>query len=189
MAHPRFTSLPSLHWQALECMNACPEQGVAEVLFDRGSLSRRLSELSRGEFAVIPLQEQYSLLRDDECLALNLPSGSRGWIREVYLTGYGKPWVYARTVMPESILKESGLSIESLGNRPLGELLFGADHFCRGALEVFRYMKFDQAARLIEPLWMRRSNFTRGSLTMCVSEMFLPGFWAARAEGNLWDRL
>jgi chorismate--pyruvate lyase len=165
-------------------MNAHPEQRVSEVLLDRGSLSRRLSELSHGEFAVMPLQEQHSLLRDDECLALNLPSGSRGWIREVYLTGYGKPWVYARTVMPESILQENGLNMESLGSRPLGELLFGADHFCRGALEVFRYMKFDRGARLIEPLWMRRSNFSRGSLMLCVSEMFLPGFWAARAQGT-----
>jgi chorismate lyase len=179
MVHPSFTSIPSLLWQTSDQLSVRPERTVSDVLFDRGSLSRRLFELADGEFAVTPLREQHSLLHDDECLALELPSGSHGWVREVYLTGFGKPWVYARTVVPESTLQRDELDIASLGERPLGAVLFGADNFYRGAVEVCRYWQFDHPVHLIEPLWMRRSNFTRGPLTLCVSEMFLPAFWAA----------
>ncbi|MDB6145064.1 MAG: chorismate--pyruvate lyase [Pseudomonas sp.] len=185
MVHPRFMAIPSLLWQAQDQMTVVPDEWVADVLFDRGSLSRRLSALSQGVFGVMLLRQEHCLLQDDECLVLNLPSGSCGWTREVYLTGFGKPWVYARTVMSDSVLQQDELGIESLGNRPLGGLLFGADHFSRGTLEVCRYLKSNHPAHLIEPLWMRRSNFARGPLTLCVSEMFLPAFWAAARKETM----
>ncbi len=65
---------------------------------DKGSLTRRLTELADGAFSVTPLHEAWQPLRADECAALGVPADSEGWVREVYLCGQGQPWVFARSV-------------------------------------------------------------------------------------------
>ncbi|MBF2975621.1 chorismate lyase, partial [Pseudomonas aeruginosa] len=71
---------------------------VLDWLFDEGSLTRRLTALADGAFRVEPLLEGWQTLRDDECQGLDVPPGSSGWVREVYLHGHDRPWVFARSV-------------------------------------------------------------------------------------------
>ncbi|WP_433885703.1 chorismate--pyruvate lyase family protein [Pseudomonas vranovensis] len=151
-----------------------------EWLYDQGSLTRRLIQLSADHFCVTPLCEGWQRLREDECQALDLPLGSEGWVREVYLRGHGQPWVFARSVAARSSLESGGLDMEALGSRSLGELLFCEQGFVRRPIEVCHY---PQAWLPLEQchagLWGRRSRFDRDALSVLVAEVFLPTLWIA----------
>lgn len=155
-----------------------PCAAVRDWLFDQGSLTRRLTALSNDAFSVTPLEEGWQTLRADECLALGIPAGSQGWVREVYLRGHGEIWVFARSVAARSALEGSGLDLHQLGSRSLGELLFSDRAFDRGAIEVTRYpAPLLPAAVRDDRLWARRSCFSRGELGVLVAEIFLPALW------------
>ncbi len=165
-----------------------PDAQTLDWLFDEGSLTRRLTEISDNTFSVLPLYEGWQVLRPDECAALDLPQGVQGWVREVYLRGHGEPWVFARSVAGKHSLHDGGLNMDELGTRSLGELLFSDQAFERGAMQVCHYPRnglpqADQA----DHLWARRSRFVRGKLSVLVAEVFLPKLWAAlgaRSENN-----
>jgi chorismate--pyruvate lyase len=147
---------------------------------DRGSLTRRLTALAEGAFSVVPLEEGWQLLRDDECDALGVARASEGWVREVYLRGHEQPWVFARSVAARSALMDSGFDFERLGSRSLGELLFSDPAFARGPLQACHYPAdwLPRAVRQTD-LWARRSCFSQGKLRVLVAEVFLPQLWQA----------
>ena len=165
-----------------------PDAQTLDWLFDEGSLTRRLTEISDNAFSGLPLYEGWQVLRPDDCAALDLPQGVQGWVREVYLRGHGEPWVFARSVAGKHSLHDGGLNMDELGTRSLGELLFSDQAFERGAMQVCHYPRnglpqADQA----DHLWARRSRFVRGKLSVLVAEVFLPKLWAAlgaRSENN-----
>jgi chorismate--pyruvate lyase len=168
-------------WLTANQLQPTPAAGVYSWLFvNQDSLTQRLIELSAEHFSVSPLSEGWQRLRNDECSALGVPDGSQGWVREVYLRGHGQPWVFARSVAARSALEGSGMGLDQLGSRSLGELLFSDRAFERGPLQACRY----PAAWLplevrAERLWARRSCFSRGALAVLVAEVFLPAFWLA----------
>ncbi|WP_028238819.1 chorismate--pyruvate lyase family protein [Stutzerimonas azotifigens] len=173
------------HWLPADALPAPLDPVLHAWLYeDRGSLTQRLTELADGAFGVQPLDEGWQVLRDDECQALGIPAGSAGWVREVYLYGGERPWVYARSVAGREALVASGFDIQHLGSRSLGELLFSDRAFARGTFETCRYPAawLPPAVRQ-EGLWARRSCFSRDSLGVLVAEVFLPAFWA-RAQGT-----
>ena len=170
-------------WLSASQLQPPPAADVYGWLFvNQDSLTQRLVELSAKHFSVLPLSEGWQVLRDDECAALNVATGSQGWVREVFLRGHLQPWVFARSVAARSALEDSGLGLDQLGSRSLGELLFSDRAFARGPLQARHY----PAAWLPEQvrgedLWARRSCFSRGALSVLVAEVFLPAFWAAAA--------
>ncbi|NMY77350.1 chorismate lyase [Pseudomonas rhodesiae] len=167
-------------WLPQSLLNPAPAPLTLDWLFDEGSLTRRLTELSNEGFSVTPLFEGWQPLREDECVALQLAPASIGWVREVYLRGHGRPWVFARSVAARSALQGDGLQMEELGSRSLGELLFCDRAFTRQAIEVCRYpLHWLPAADQADGLWARRSRFDRGTLSVLVAEIFLPSFWHA----------
>ena len=167
-------------WLSSAQLQPTPTATLSDWLFDQGSLTQRLSSLADQQFSVTPLQEGWQTLRDDECQALNVPTGSHGWVREVYLRGHQQPWVFARSVAARSALEGSGLNLGELGSRSLGELLFSDQAFSRGAIHVCRYpAAWLPTAVRSEQLWARRSRFQRGALAVLVAEVFLPSLWQA----------
>nr|WP_244165876.1 chorismate lyase [Pseudomonas abietaniphila] len=157
-----------------------PAPVVLEWLFHEDSLTRRLTRLSHDGFSVTPLFEGWQPLRADECAALNLPDGSEGWVREVYLLGHGEKWVFARSVAARAALENDGLHMDELGTRSLGELLFSDRAFARGPLQICQYpSSWLPQADNRAGLWGRRSCFTRGALGILVAEVFLPTVWRA----------
>jgi chorismate--pyruvate lyase len=173
LAHPP-------RWLTAAQLHPSPATGVRDWLFNEDSLTRRLTALSADGFSVTPLLEGWQRLRSDECAALEVTDGSLGWVREVYLRGHGQPWVFARSVAARSALEGSGLALEQLGSRSLGELLFSDRAFDRGALQACRYPAAWLPAQVRgERLWARRSCFSRGALGVLVAEVFLPTFWPA----------
>lgn len=167
-------------WQPYSQLATDVDQPTLDWLFDEGSLTRRLTRLSNDHFSVTPLREGWQPLREDECIALGLPAGEQGWVREVYLRGHGQPWVFARSVAARSALERSGLDLEALGNRSLGELLFCDQAFTRHPIEWCRYpCAWLPANAAGERLWGRRSRFEREGLSLLVAEVFLPAMWLA----------
>ncbi|HKS15039.1 MAG TPA: chorismate lyase [Pseudomonas sp.] len=167
-------------WLAYPQLATDIDQPTRDWLFDEGSLTRRLTRLSNDDFSVTPLYEGWQPLRDDECLALGLPPGEQGWVREVYLRGHGQPWVFARSVAARAALLRGGLDLEALGSRSLGELLFCDHAFTRHPIEVCRYPQpWLPADASHDGLWGRRSRFEREGLSLLVAEVFLPALWQA----------
>lgn len=170
-------------WLTCDQLSAPPSASVCDWLFDERSLTRRLTDLSANGFSVAPLREGWLPLRDDECAALDVPPGSTGWVREVYLRGNGQPWVFARSVAARQALEGSGLDLQQLGSRSLGELLFSDQAFARGELQVCRYPGAWLPAEAVQDgLWARRSCFRREQLAVLVAEVFLPAFWPAASR-------
>ena len=128
----------------------------------------------------MPVHEGWQRLRADECAALQLPEGSEGWVREVYLLGHGEKWVFARSVAGREALERDGLHMDELGTRSLGELLFSDRAFARGPLQICQYpAPWLPAVDATPGLWGRRSCFSRGPLSILVAEVFLPTVWLA----------
>lgn len=176
------TACASPQWLAPDLLHPTPTARELDWLNEQGSLTRRLTALAAGRFAVEPLVEGWQILRTDECAALGVPSGSEGWVREVYLHGAGRPWVFARSVAARSALERHPFALDSLGSRALGHLLFSDPAFTRQPIEACRY-----PAALLPPavraegLWGRRSLFCQGPLGVLVAEVFLPALWRADA--------
>ena len=173
----------SLFWAPRSQLAPLPDATTLDWLFDEGSLTRRLIQLSNDAFSVTPLFEGWQTLRADECAALDLAEGSEGWVREVYLRGHGEAWVFARSVASRSALQGDGLHMDELGSRSLGELLFCDQAFVRHPIEVCSYpqhwLPIEVAAA---NLWGRRSRFERDGLQLLVAEVFLPALWQASSE-------
>ena len=167
-------------WLAYSHLTTEIDPSTIDWLFDEGSLTRRLTDLSNARFTVTPLFEGWQSLRDDECLSLGLQPGEQGWVREVYLRGHGQPWVFARSIAARSALERGGLDLHTLGSRSLGELLFCDQAFSRHPIEVCRYPGSWLPADIAhEGLWARRSRFERDGLSLLVAEIFLPALWQA----------
>ena len=152
-------------------------------LYEPGSLTARLKALSNQHFQVRPLREGWLPIRDDEAQALGVNADTTAWVREVYLEGHGKPWVFARSIATKEALEKSGFPLSTLGTKPLGEVLALHEAFVRGQLHTWRY----ESALLpdghqTEPCWARRSCFSKGPLQVLVCEVFLPELW--RFQGH-----
>lgn len=153
-------------------------------LFNQALLTQQLRDLSQQCFAVQPIIEEWQILRDDECQALNLPLGTKGWVREVYLKGQQQHWVYARSVAAMSQLQALNFDLTALGTQSLGELLFKQHAFVRESLQAKHYPacllpKVIQSEQPSTIYWARRSCFTHAALTVLVMEVFLPQLWQA----------
>ncbi|KRW61232.1 chorismate--pyruvate lyase family protein [Pseudomonas sp. TTU2014-080ASC] len=173
--HP-VSATPS--WLSCTELQQKPDPTVYDWLFNEDSLTRRLTRQTGGHFSVRPLQEGWQTLRADECSALGVAPGSEGWVREVYLLGHQRPWVFARSVAARQALESSDMAMDELGTRSLGELLFSNPAFDRGVLQVCRYpSQWLPAEARTNNLWGRRSCFTRAALGVLVAEVFLPQFW------------
>ncbi len=171
-------SQPGLQWNTIAHWRSLMASTNRDWLFDKGSLTRRLRALSDDEFKVIPLREEAGPILPQECQLLGLPPGGRGWIREVYLVGFDRPWIYARSVVGDRDTDGSDSALFKLGSVPLGTLLFGEKSYQRGEIEVCRYEDACNASRQpAYPLWARRSIFSREQTNILVHEMFLPALW------------
>ena len=169
MPHSK-SSAPTPNWLPRSLLAPLPDAQTLDWLFDEGSLTRRLTALSNDGFSVTPLQEGWQRLRADECALLGVADGSQGWVREVYLRGHGQPWVFARSVAARSALEGSGLALDQLGSRSLGELLFSDRAFDRGELQACRYpAQWLPVQACNQRLWARRSCFSRGALGVLVA--------------------
>ncbi|MDO9372682.1 MAG: chorismate lyase [Gammaproteobacteria bacterium] len=149
-------------------------------LLDPASLTRRLQAVC-GEFRVEVLQSAWLRPAHDERCALGLRADQRALVREVYLLCDGKPWVFARTVIPRETLSGKYRRLTHLGSRSLGAVLFSDQTMRRGEVHVAHlapahtlYTRAAQRlARKPPGLWGRRSLFYLRGRPLLLSEIFL----------------
>lgn len=166
----------SLHWYAADKIPHLPPSPLKDWLLAPGSLTQKLKSHC-GQFEVKVLGEDIL-----SPFANEMPQQKQAWIREVLLCLDGLPWVFARTLVPGGMLDNAQSDFLTLGNRPLGELLFNSGEFIPGKIEVGQFNACSTLAKLIESLhqssehtlWGRRRYFSHNEQQLIVSEIFLP---------------
>ncbi|GIU42154.1 putative chorismate pyruvate-lyase [Shewanella sairae] len=165
----------SIQWFSPNNITDLPTQPFKEWLLSTCSLTKKL-KLHCSQFEVKVLGEDSLVAPIDEEL-----SSDKIWVREVLLILDGTPWIFARTLIPGRLLDKKQDFLD-LGDRPLGELLYSADEFVPGRIEVAHFEACSKIAKLAEslqqdvsqPLWGRRRYFQYQSEQLVVSEVFLP---------------
>lgn len=155
---------------------------VADWLFDAGSLTRRLQRACGGRFRVEVIRQGWARPLLNEATRLGVDPDHVALIREVYLYCDRVPWVYARSVLPQTTLRGRQRRLAHLGNRPLGAALFADPGMRRDALEVTclqpQHRLFNTATAGLRErpaaIWGRRSVFYTGDKPLLVNEIFLP---------------
>ena len=156
-------------------------ENLGSWLGDDGSLTRKLVALSKDQFEVQVLRQEVATPGAAEANALKMTQQTPVMIREVVLKGRGRPWVFARSILPMTTMTGRLAGLRTLSNQPLGELLFQDPSMTREPLEAAclpaRILSVPAAlAAGDEPLWARRSVFFLDRKPLLVSEVFLSEF-------------
>ena len=176
---PRLLWRPINHWRG----PAQLPRPLREWLANPGSLTARLVDKSSGKFDVKVLRQVIGRPGPNECAALGMRTSDLALIREVILRGNGRPWVFARSLLPLASLTGELRHLRKQNNRPLGAFLFSQPHLMRSPLEVARirpehgYVPPELSGSTV--LWGRRSVFRLRGKPLLVSEVFLPDFVAS----------
>lgn len=164
-------------WYSPEDSKSLPITPLKDWLLATGSLTQKL-KLHCSKFEVKVLGEQLT-----EPFSAEFPScKGQVWVREVLLLLDDVPWVFARTLIPQSLLEANQHGFAHLGTRPLGELLFTSTDIKPGKIEVAEFTRNCKLAQLaiklnqndFQTLWGRRRYFSIGQSELIVSEIFLP---------------
>ncbi len=153
----------------------------ATWMHDHGSLTRRIQQ-NCVQFQVRNIFTGLSMASIDETSVLQLPRRQHIYTRDVFLYADGKPVVYAHSVVAARHLRGAWHTLQHLGSRSLGTLLFTHPLVKRAPLR-YRSLKaghllYRQAIQLLDTspaqLWARRSLFTLHGAPLLVTEVFLP---------------
>lgn len=150
---------------------------------ETGSLTERLRQRAGNTFSVRLLNHGHAALPAEEAVLLGSKPEQAGYVRQVFLCGGGRPWVYARSLAAghaEHWLKD-------LGEQPLGERVFAHPGARRSPVEAARlslhhalckeaatHMSDAERRALPESLWARRSLITIEGAGILIYECFLP---------------
>jgi chorismate lyase len=155
-----------LDWRPASTWNPIPAaQPYTSWLLEPSSLTQRLRE-HVPPVHVQPLFEGLQAPSPDECRILQQPQGvvSSTWVREVHLLGAGVPRLWARTVIPNWSAHNPWAQVQTLGQQPLGELLFVWPDIARGPLHIAH-----------TPMgWARYCVYHRHQAPLLLTEVFLP---------------
>ncbi|MBF7073375.1 chorismate lyase [Glaciecola sp. MH2013] len=164
-----------------------PNAKVANWLLHTGSLTERLQALT-SNFRVEVVGQKTMRADESEINALPNYEAQTWQIREVILYGDNKPWVFARSVLPEHLCNTTW---SSLGNQPLGQRIFNDDQFVRSDF-VIAELSYNPVAALLgesseASLWARRSQFKVHQWDLLVAEVFLPDCPCYQSEAQSAD--
>lgn len=173
--HSQFPVGEPISWCTLHEGIDLLDDNLTNWLLATGSLTEKLRTCCN-EFQVVVLGEaELTPLKHE------LDPTQTCWIREVLLLLDGVPWVFARTLIPPALLRQTQIDFKGLGSQPLGQLLFSHHEFIPGKIEIGRTSlngKVSQlSASLQQPcdsLWGRRRFFNYKQYEMQVCEFFLP---------------
>jgi len=151
------------------------------LLQDNGSLTKLLKQRYK-DFKVKPTQVGYGKPFVDEMSLLKQAPRNVSLLREVFLMGNHQAVVFAHSVMPCRILRGLWVGLGCIGNKPLGESLFGVPRVTRMALSYKKLARQHPLYQRAIPgmneqpayLWARRSVFSLHGAKIMVTEVLLP---------------
>jgi chorismate--pyruvate lyase len=153
----------------------------ATWMHDHGSLTRRIQQ-NCGQFQVRNFFTGLSMASIDETSVLQLPRRQHIYTRDVLLYADNKPVVYAHSVVAGQHLRGAWHTLQHLGSRSLGSLLFTHPLVRRSPLRFCTlttvHPLYQQAIQTLDTppskLWARRSLFMLHGAPLLVTEIFLP---------------
>lgn len=165
-----FPYVESIQWVSPEIATNFPASPLKEWLITNSSLTAKLRAFSP-KFEVKLLSETFQQGRlNNEVVNF--------MVREVLLCLDDTPWVFARSLLPDTLVNESNLGFAQLGTKPIGELLFSNQNIILGEMSI---SQFNQEANSdwpmqvsINQLWGRKRNFHYKNQRIIVTEVFLP---------------
>lgn len=134
------------------------------------SLTKQLIEYSDNQFSVRVLREYRHKPYVHEVRKLGQPLNQACLIREVELLCKQQPIVFARSIIPLTALRGTGLQLARLGNKPLGHLLFKQANVDLEQREI-------ALISLESAYWARRTIYQFNGSDILVSEFFLDKPW------------
>lgn len=166
----------TIQWFSPDKIEQLPPTTLKNWLLAQGSLTQKLQNRCT-HFEVKVLGEGYNLSFSGE-----YPIDTPIWVREVLLYLDGIPWIFARSLIPNTLLQQTDTNFLNLGVRPLGELLFSSGQFTPGEIKLAYFTPGHKLATLIaslkqdsqQLLWSRKRSFHAGQEQLIVSETFLP---------------
>ncbi len=161
-----------------------PNQHIQQWLNTEGSLTAQLRSLDPS-LEVHILSEQLERPLANESQSLNMKPNELAWVRCVLLKGGGENWIYARTVIPHFSDTNPWAFLQTMGNKPLGEVLFQDKNiqrtpftFSRQALTIWPYLTNHLSVNIHTKIgYARRSVFQQQQNSLLLTEVFLPCFF------------
>lgn len=169
MQHSYLTMAANANWRASNVLTtkAIPRR-LQELVTTDGSLTQGLIALGGGDFKVKVLKQEVQLPYFHEQRLLARPLQLVAMLREVELIIGNTPVVYARSIIPLRLLTKGNSGLVSLGQKPLGHLLFKQGKM-RVSKRQFSSLDVDGIT-----LCARRTPYRYMGSTILVSEFFLP---------------
>ena len=138
---------------------------ILSWLNEEGSITKRIS--SKTNFKLEVLHDGIGNAQKEEYKALNIiPEKVR--IREVILYGNSIPLVFARSIIPRLVSTKGYPGLESIGSKPLGDLIFESDLFVKTHREFAEFQNADS-----KKIWGRRTQFQVKGYPLSIMEVFL----------------
>ncbi|WP_131867388.1 chorismate lyase [Biostraticola tofi] len=162
MEHPYISSLSSIVW--LQQRDPAPGPMISDWLMEKGSMTRRLEQFC-GKIIIHRIGEGFVTAASiDAGERKELPACERCWLRQVVIYGDNRPWVAARTIIPETSLTGEQGALADAGDEPIGRRLFTEEPLLRDYIHIGR----------LDQLWARRSRLRPGGKPLLLTELFLP---------------
>ena len=162
-------------------LRTMPQQ-IVDWLMEPSSLTLRIKNTFSAPFSVEVKGQGLAkpFLADAQCLGQ--PPYQHALIREVLLKVDDVSFVFARTTLPRKTA-HSLQELTHLGNKPLGEVIFGYPNLKRVGLD-FAKVDMRTLNNEIQPLlngephlWARRNTYQINKRVFLVSEFFLPALF------------
>jgi chorismate lyase len=155
---------------------------LAPWLRDRGSLTQRIQQRCT-HFAVRGVRSGLARIALDESGLLGIAPQQLAYSREVFLYADDQPVVFAHSSLAREHLRSAWSAVRTLGNKPLGALLFAHPLVERKPLHYKALRNthplYQRAVAVLSDrphrLWARRSLFYLHEAPLLVTEVFLPG--------------
>ena len=137
------------------------------LITTHGSLTKALTELG-SDFSVKVLNQRLALPYFHEQKILKNPLSQQAVIREVELILDNQAIVFARSILPISLVSKTQSGLAGLGENPLGHLLFK-----KGQMRISK-RQFSDIEYKGKHNFARRTPYEYMRSTVLVSEFFLP---------------
>ena len=154
---------------------------LAPWLRDRGSLTQRIQQRCT-QFEVRGVRSGLAHIALDEAALLGVAPQQLAYSREVFLYANNSPVVFAHSALARIHLRGTWAALRTLGNKPLGAVLFAPPLVKRKSLSYKAlhntHPLYRRAAQALNQpphrLWARRSLFYLHDAPLLVTEIFLP---------------
>ncbi len=144
--------------------NSLITKNVRSWLLEEGPITKRIK--SNGKFRLSLIKDEYSKITAWEKKFLGILN-ERTKAREVILYSNEKPFVYARSIIPELTIQKGLDKLGNLGLKPLGDILFENKFFTKD--KTFFASFSDQEKAYIG----RTTKYLVKNFPLSVMEIFL----------------